>query len=682
MGQLLLQNSLQELLFCGKFNRPKVHNYRPCWFVDGCVQSMRSFTCRSLHYSIQGSWKLANHFEDPITHNNVFDCSEGESDTLPYVQTLRKFPKQELLRKAVLVRFDSTILLQEEADHIAQSPSNALLTIRYLLEAGAKVILVSDWSVRNNLKLFDSESIADILSSRLQYKVVPVRHISPVRLPEMESSERADIFLLDNLSEFKLEVANCPKFAEELSLGIDVFVNDSFSHSHKILASTVGVTRFCDVCVAGFQFEESLKQLRNVKGTKKREPYMAIIGGGNFLDKASALQFLASRCEALIFVGMMSIQIMHVLGLSVPLNLVEHGALKESLDVVQFAQSRNVQIVYPKDFLCKNVQLPNQLEIFPSHRVLDGWVPVDIGPVTLDEIKSLLTKCKKTMWIGPVKFHKSSCISGASKLAQILTQLSQNECDVTVVGNIACEALMKEPNPVSVCNMIYKASVVWEYLKGRKLPGVLALDRAYPFDTDWNSVFVDPSKPLVVDIGSGNGIFLLGMANRRKDLNFLGLEINEKLVRRCLDSINRLPMKNGYFIATNATSTFRSIVSSYPGELFLVSVQCPNPDFNNPEHRWRMVQRSLVEAIVELLVPNGKVFLQSDIEAVSLRMKEEFLKYGKGRLVVHEGGNAITSEGWLKENPFGIRSDWERHVLDRGDPMYRLMLSKLTNVEM
>ncbi|KAM6568883.1 hypothetical protein CsatB_016868 [Cannabis sativa] len=665
MGQLLLQNSLQELLFCGKFNRPKVHNYRPCWFVDGCVQSMRSFTFRSLHYSIQGSWKLANHFEDPITHNNVFDCSEGESDTLPYVQTLRKFPKQDLLRKAVLVRFDSTILLQEEADHIAQSPSNALLTIRYLLEAGAKVILVSDWSVRNNLKLFDSESIADILSSRLQYKVVPVRHISPVRLPEMESSERADIFLLDNLSEFKLEVANCPKFAEELSLGIDVFVNDSFSHSHKILASTVGVTRFCDVCVAGFQFEESLKQLRNVKGTKKREPYMAIIGGGNFLDKASALQFLASRCEALIFVGMMSIQIMHVLGLSVPLNLVEHGALKESLDVVQFAQSRNVQIVYPKDFLCKNVQLPNQLEIFPSHRVLDGWVPVDIGPVTLDEIKSLLTKCKKTMWIGPVKFHKSSCISGASKLAQILTQLSQNECDVTVVGNIACEALMKEPNPVSVCNMIYKASVVWEYLKGRKLPGVLALDRIVN-DRQWNFSSGNGQSKERFELSwvrdQRKGYFPFKFSPWISESYVLSLHcitiafaLFFQLVRRCLDSIHRLPMKNGY---------------------------CPNPDFNNPEHRWRMVQRSLVEAIVELLVPNGKVFLQSDIEAVSLRMKEEFLKYGKGRLVVHEGGNAITSEGWLKENPFGIRSDWEQHVLDRGDPMYRLMLSKLTNVKM
>lgn len=81
------------------------------------------------------------------------------------------------------------------------------------------------------------------------------------------------------------------------------------------------------------------------------------------------------------------------------------------------------------------------------------------------------------MWIGPVKFQKSSCISGASKLAQIFDQLSQNNCDVTVVGNSACEAMTKESSPFSVFNMIYNALVVWEFLKGRKLPGVIALDR-------------------------------------------------------------------------------------------------------------------------------------------------------------------------------------------------------------
>lgn len=83
-----------------------------------------------------------------------------------------------------------------------------------------------------------------------------------------------------------------------------------------------------------------------------------------------------------------------------------------------------------------------------------------------------------------------------------------------------------------------------------------------------------------------------------------------------------------------------------------------------------MVQRSLIEAILHLLSYDGKVFLQSDIEGVALRMKEEFLKYGNGKFIIDH------QEEWLKENPFGVQSDWEKHVLDNGAPMYRLMLSK------
>ena len=62
-------------------------------------------------------------------------------------------------------------------------------------------------------------------------------------------------------------------------------------------------------------------------------------------------------------------------------------------------------------------------------------------------------------------------------------------------------------------------------------------------------------------------------------------------------------------------------------------------------------------------------------------MREQFLKYGKGKLsVVHDQDAKIYGE-WLDENPFGVRSDWEQHVIDRGAPMYRLMLSKSTSVE-
>uniref|UniRef100_A0A2N9I5Y3 Phosphoglycerate kinase n=1 Tax=Fagus sylvatica TaxID=28930 RepID=A0A2N9I5Y3_FAGSY len=519
---------------------------------------------------------------------------------------LENFPRRSLLQRSSWSDLILPYCFGKNWTSRPNQVSSALFTIKYLYEAGAKVILVSDWSITINSKLVLIESVADFLSSILQCKVVPVRCNSCNISPKMEGLEKADICLLENLSEFKEEVANCSKFAQMLSSGVDIFVNDSFSQSHKILASTVGVTRFCHSCVAGFHFEESLCQLKMVAETS-RNPYVAVIGGGNFFDKAAALHFLASRCDGLVFVGKMSFQIMHALGLSVPLNLVEHKALKEALDIVRY-------------FL-----------------LIAFWM--------------------KVIWIGPVKFSNSNQhTNGASKLAQMLDLLSQSNCDLTVVGNMACKVIMQESSSISDFNMLENASVVWEFLKGRKLPGVMALDRAYPFEINWNATYCDPMQPLVVDIGSGNGLFIRGMARKRKDLNFLGLEMNEKLVRRCLDSVQQTSMKNGYFIATNATSTFRSIVSSYPGELVLVSIQCPNPDFNKPEYRWRMLQRALVEAVADCLTSDGKVFLQSDIEAVAVRMREQFLKYGKGKLSVVHDQDAKINGGWLEENPFGVRT--------------------------
>ncbi|KAF5940692.1 hypothetical protein HYC85_021859 [Camellia sinensis] len=127
----------------------------------------------------------------------------------------------------------------------------------------------------------------------------------------------------------------------------------------------------------------------------------------------------------------------------------------------------------------------------------------------------------------------------------MLDKLNRRNCDITVVGNMACEALTSVSTSFSSHNMVDNASVLWEILKGRKLPGLMALDRAYPFAIDWNATYTDPAHPLVVDIGSGNGLFLFRMARRRKDLNFLGLEINEKLVSRCLAYVHQSGMKNG-----------------------------------------------------------------------------------------------------------------------------------------
>ncbi|KAK6147026.1 hypothetical protein DH2020_017938 [Rehmannia glutinosa] len=568
-------------------------------------------------------------------------CDVGQFTTLPHIQSLRNFPKEELFRKVVMVRFDAMILLQGMKEQHS-SPGNACSTIKYLYEAGAKVILVGSWNENTNSRFRSevcpsTEFVADFLSSMLEIKVVPMKFV--VGYMQSDAQESKSILLLENLFSFKGERANCSKFSKELASGVDIIVNDAFSESHKVLASTVGVASFCYACMAGFYFEEGLYKLKKIIKTIER-PY---IGGGNLADKAAALHFLVSTCDGLIFVGSMAFQIMHALGVPVPTKLVELGALKEAVSIVESAKSRNIPLVFPKDVWCIKDHIPEQMDLFSVYSILEGWQPVDIGPRSLEEMINLLSKCKKIMWIGPLRFSSSKQDEGGTyKLAETLGTLSG--CNITFVGKMECELLGKSKSFLND-NFLKSAAVVWEVLKGRKLPGLMALDRAYPFLVDWSAAYGDPMRPLVVDVGSGNGLFLFGMASRRKYMNFLGLEINAKvfyskinlllefevlnlimvlssgyifqLVDHCLDDIHRLGIHNVHFITTNATSTFRSIVSSYPGQLVLVSIQCPNPDFNKPEYRWRMLQKSLVEAIADMLMFGGKVFLQSDIEAVA-----------------------------------------------------------------
>ncbi|KAL5995283.1 hypothetical protein ACLOJK_025341 [Asimina triloba] len=195
----------------------------------------------------------------------------GESNSALFVQTLRKFPLEGLSGKVVLVRFDANLLLKEALDFEVQSVRMALCTIKYLYNAGAKLLLASDWSQSRKSTLLSAHAVAVI-----QLKVVPANQLSGDGQPKLEKHDAADILLVENLSKYKEEFANCAVFAERLSSGVDIFVNDAFALSHKILASTVGIAQFCHSSVAGFCFEEELSKLIDITETKKR-PYISIV---------------------------------------------------------------------------------------------------------------------------------------------------------------------------------------------------------------------------------------------------------------------------------------------------------------------------------------------------------------------------------------------------------------------
>lgn len=116
----------------------------------------------------------------------------------------------------------------------------------------------------------------------------------------IEKRAEFNIILLENILQLKDDVSNCQKFAQQLSHGVDIFVNDAFSEVHKILASTVGIACFCSACIAGFQFQLGLSQLEKIVRTDKK-PYAAIV----FFFRALFSQFFFLYFNILYFFQMM-----------------------------------------------------------------------------------------------------------------------------------------------------------------------------------------------------------------------------------------------------------------------------------------------------------------------------------------------------------------------------------------
>lgn len=230
-------------------------------------------------------------------------------------------------------------------------------------------------------------------------------------------------------------------------------------------------------------------------------------------------------------------------------------------------------------------------------------------------------------------------------------------------------------------NLTHKVSEELGHVRIRQHVNPLSSSFSIPADVpDWNEVFKDPTLPLMVDIGSGSGRFLMWLAKRNPEVkNYLGLEIRQKLVKRANFWVKELALSNIHFLFANATVSFNQLVSTYPGPLMLVSILCPDPHFKKRHHKRRVVQKHLVDSIIKNLMREGQVFIQSDVLEVALDMRDQFDAESD---VIHHI-NALNqsvlcdNEGWLLSNPMGIRTEREIHAEFEGAKIYRRMYQKM-----
>ncbi|XP_078437933.1 tRNA (guanine-N-7) methyltransferase [Wolffia australiana] len=196
---------------------------------------------------------------------------------------------------------------------------------------------------------------------------------------------------------------------------------------------------------------------------------------------------------------------------------------------------------------------------------------------------------------------------------------------------------------------------------------------------DWKEVFRDPTLPLMIDIGCGSGRFLIWLAKKcPQEKNYLGLEIRHKLVERAQFWVKDLDLSNIYFLFANATVSFDQLVSTYPGPLVLVSILCPDPHFKRRHWKRRVVDKNLVDSISRNLVTGGQVFIQSDVLDVARDMRAQFDSLSDifDPVDLSDQNVPCDADGWLLNNPLGIRTEREIHAEFEGGRVFRRMFRK------
>jgi tRNA (guanine-N7-)-methyltransferase len=182
----------------------------------------------------------------------------------------------------------------------------------------------------------------------------------------------------------------------------------------------------------------------------------------------------------------------------------------------------------------------------------------------------------------------------------------------------------------------------------------------------WQEVYPQSDRPIHLDIGCARGKFLLDMAQLHPETNFLGIEIRKPLVEFAERAKNELGLTNLHYIFGNINSSASTLLSSLPHSLETVSVQFPDPWFKKKHHKRRVIQPELVTILVDYLAPEGRVFLQSDIEEVAIEMRDRFAE--DSRLILHAN--------WLETNPLPVPTERELYVLGQNLPVYRALLHK------
>lgn len=385
------------------------------------------------------------------------------------------FREADLAGRRVLLRVDFNVPLSEGSVRDDTRIRSALPTIEALLGAGASLVLIShlgrpDGHPEPGLSL---EPVADRLSELLGREVLFCHEtIGSEALGMASSLEPGQVLLLENLRFDPGEIANAPEFARSLAELADIYVDDAFGTAHRAHASTAGVAELLP-SYAGDLLLDEVGHLEALASDPAR-PLTVVLGGAKVSDKIGLINRFLDLADHVLIGGAMCFPFFRAQGHSTGTSLVEEEGVEMARGILDKSQGRRADLVLPVDLvLGRSFEADTETVTIDSTEVPDGWMGLDIGPVTAGRYADSIGEAGTVFWNGPMgAFELEPFAAGTRAVAEAVAG-----CDgKTVVGGGDSVAALTEFGLIDSVDWVSTGGgASLELLEGLPLPGVEAL---------------------------------------------------------------------------------------------------------------------------------------------------------------------------------------------------------------